>query len=193
MFLLPHPQGQESSVGGGEAAPIPRALQVPHRVTGPQPHKGALELHSCSFQRPHLSSDIIAFLPPWGDRAGLSPRQATQSLTTGTEGSPRALSTRQPTGRQLPGAAAQRQAARGRLAGNPGRLPFYLPASLGLVLMKNWNLPNCPKARSWDRQSRLPSPGLGTKVRAGQDPGGRATGSAEGFWQRAEEKTGNWI
>lgn len=25
MFLLPHPQGQESSVGRGEAAPIPRA------------------------------------------------------------------------------------------------------------------------------------------------------------------------
>lgn len=167
--------------GEGRQHPSPGPLQVPHRVTGPQPHEGALDLYSCSSQRPCLSLHIIAFLPPWGDRAGLSLRQATQSLTTGIEGSPRALSTRQRTRRQLPRAAAQRQAACGRLAGNSGRLPLYLPSSLGLVLMKNWNLPNCPKAWSWDRQSSLPSPGLGTKVRAGQDPGGRATGSAEGI------------
>lgn len=161
--------------------PFPGPLQAPHRVIGPQSREGALDLHSCSSQRPRLSLDIIAFLPQCGERARLSLRQATQSLTTVMEGSPGALPQAafglQPRRRQLPRAAVQRQAACGRLAGNSGRPPLYLPTSLGLVLIKNWNFPNCPKAWSWS----LPSLGLGTKVRAGQDPGGRATGSAEGI------------
>lgn len=50
---------------------------------------------------------------------------------------------------------------------------------LGLVLIKNRNLSNCPKPWSWGSQWSLPNPGLGTKVRTGQDPGGGATRTAE--------------
>lgn len=53
--------------------------------------EGAQDLCSCSSQSPRLALGITAFLL-CGEGAGLSPRQATRSLMTGMEGSPRALS-----------------------------------------------------------------------------------------------------
>lgn len=59
MFLLPHPQGQESSLGGWgrrgkEAVPIP------------QPHEGALDPQSRTFQRPQPVPRHYCFSAPVG-------------------------------------------------------------------------------------------------------------------------------
>lgn len=150
MFLLPRPQGQRAAWGvEGAAPPPPGPLQMPHRVPGPQPHEKALDLCSCSSQRPRLSLDIIAFLPPWGEVAWQPPLQATWSLTAGLEGSPTMLS--RPPGGPAEGSLRGRQQRRGRLpVGARPEIqagpPLHLRPSLGLVLIKN-GIPQPPTSR----------------------------------------------
>lgn len=71
MFLLPGPWGQESSLGGAgwggwdhpgpSRSPTTWILGLAPLMREPSPQPG-------SFQKPCLSLDIIAFLPPWGPR-----------------------------------------------------------------------------------------------------------------------------
>lgn len=82
MFLLPHPQGQGSSLGGcgrqgQEAVPIPGPLLVPHRADQVPSTRGFPEPPTLQLPKaPRLSLDIIAFLPLCGE--GLDcPRQAS--------------------------------------------------------------------------------------------------------------------
>lgn len=152
MFLLPCPQGQGAAWGVEGQCPPNGPLQMPHRVPGPQPLEEALGLCSCSSQRPHLSLDIIAFLPPWGEAAGQPPGQDTWSLTAGLEGSPTMLC--RPPGGPAEGSLRGQQQRRGRLpvSARPEIQvgpPLHLRPSLGLVLIKNWNPPATQQAGSW--------------------------------------------
>lgn len=156
--------------GAGRQRPSPWPLWVPHQVIDPSPREPWTSAPA-ALKGPSLGLDITAFLLLGGEGAGLFPCQATRSLTTGMEGSPSAIRTSEGGTAQSrqPWAPSQYQAA---------PTPPGFRSSLGLVLTKIQILPNCPKARSWGSGS-FPSPDLGAKVRAGQDPGGRATGSTE--------------
>lgn len=174
MFLLLHPQGQESSVGHREAASIPLAILGSPPGNRPQP-KGTLDFCSCSSQRLRLALDTTAFLLLWGgawtvplpshSEPGDRHRRLRQSAVHFSEGS--TAHSRQPW-------------APSRYSGRP---LTFAPHG-GLLIKKNRIFPTARQVLGQRR--RLPSPDLGAKVRAGQGPGGRATGSTERSWQRAE-------